>query len=77
MDGVTYVLLTSPEMEVPPETTVYQRYWPLVPPMAVSMTAPGPQELPAVATGEIGTGVMIALTAVRLLSQIPLLMATK
>ena len=75
-DGVIYVLLTSPVIGDPPAVTVYQRYWPFVPPVAVRLVVPGPQELPAVATGADGSGAMFAFTIVRLLSQMPLLIET-
>ena len=68
---------TSPGMAVPPVATVYQRYCPLVPPDALSTTeAEGPHEEPGDVEGGGGTGLMVAVTATRVLSHVPSSMET-
>ena len=63
-------------MAVPPVGTVYHRYCPAAPPAAESVTAPVPQRAALVVVGAAGIVLMVAVTAVRVLSQVPLLMAT-
>ena len=63
-------------MAVPPVGTVYHLYCPAVPPAAESVTVPVPHRLFPVVVGEVGIGLMVAITIVRALSQVPLLMAT-
>ena len=71
-----YVALVCPAMAVPPVGTVYQRYCPAEPPVAVRVTVPGPQFDPGVTPGALGTGLIVATTDVLLLSQVPLLIDT-
>ena len=71
-----YVALVCPAMAVPPVGTVYQRYCPAEPPLAVSVTVPGPQFDPGVTPGALGMGLIVATTDVLLLSHVPLLIAT-
>lgn len=74
--GVLKLALVSPASAVPPEATSYHRYCPLVPPAASSVAVPGPQLDPALMDGAFGRVRIVAFTSVRLLSQVPLLMAT-
>ena len=74
--GVTYVSLVSPANAVPPVAAVYQRYWPIVPPAAPIVIAVDAHPAPGVAVGETGKGLIVAVTAVRALSQVPLLIDT-
>lgn len=69
-------MFVAPAIAVPPVATVYQLYWPLVPPEAVSVIVTDGQPLAPVA---VGAGVMtsVAVTGVLALSHVPLLMATK
>jgi len=62
---------------VPPVATVYHRYCPLVPPDALRIIVDGEQPDAPVVMGAVGTGLMVAITEVRVLSQLPLLMETK
>ena len=63
-------------MAVPPIGSVYQRYWPAEAPVAVSVTLEFPQADAPVVPGGPGIVLMVAVTMVRLLSQVPLFMAT-
>ena len=67
-----YVALVCPAMAVPPVGTVYQRYCPAEPPVAVSVTVPDPQFDPGVTPGALGTGLIVATTELRGPSQVPL-----
>ena len=67
-----YVALVCPAMAVPPVGTVYQRYCPAEPPLAVSVTVPGPQLDPGVTPGAAGIGLIVATTELRGPSQVPL-----
>ena len=72
-----YVLVVSPTIAVPPVATVNQRYCPLVPPEAIKLIeAEGPQAEAGVAVGEVGSGFIVAMTAVLTLSHVPLSMDT-
>ena len=71
-----YVALVCPAMAVPPVGTVYQRYCPAEPPVAVKVTVPGPQLDPGVTPGALGTGLIVATTELRGPSQVPLAMDT-
>jgi hypothetical protein len=60
-------------MAVPPVDVVYHRYCPAVPPAATSVALDGPHaDVPVV----VGGVLMVAITAVRILSQVPLFSAT-
>ena len=61
---------------MPPVGTVYHRYWPAVAPAAFSVTVPVPQRAAAVTVGVPGIVLMVATTAVRVLSHSVLLTAT-
>ena len=75
--GVVYVMVVSLAMGLPPVDVVYQRYCPLTPPEAVRSTvADGAHPDPGVARGAAGNAMTVAMTGVRVLSQVPLLMAT-
>ena len=63
-------------MAVPPVAPVYQRYCPLVPPDALSDAVDELQTVAPVVAGADGNGLMVAVTAVLVLSHVPLLMAT-
>ena len=63
-------------MAVPPVATVYHLYWPLVPPDAVSVTAPVPHDELPVVVGAV-VELIVATTGVLALSQVPLLRDTK
>jgi hypothetical protein len=76
MEGVIKELFVSPAKAVPPEETVYHRYCPLVPPDAFNVREPIPHRLTAEVVGAVGVVLMVAVTAVRELSHIPLLMET-
>ena len=67
--------LVCPAMAVPFVATVYQRYCPLVAPVAVRVSAAGPQDALPDTPGAVGSVLMMAVTAVRVLSHVPLLMA--
>ena len=54
-----YVALVCPAMAVPPVGTVYQRYCPAEPPLAVSVTVPGPQLDPGDTPGAVGAGLIV------------------
>ena len=71
-----YVLLVCPVMAVPPEATVYHRYWPFVPPAAVSVRVAALHEEAPVVVGALGGVLIVPVTAVRVLSHVPLLMET-
>ena len=67
--------MDSPEIAVPPVAKVYHRYCPAAAPVAERVILDPPhEELPVVA-GAAGGVLMVAITAVRVLSQVPLLMA--
>ena len=67
--------MVCPAIAVPFVATVYQRYCPLVAPMAVRDRVAGPQdEFPDV-LGAVGDVLIVAVTGVRVLSHVPLLMA--
>ena len=71
------MLLVAPEMGLPPVDVVYQRYCPFTPPEAFRSTvADGAHPDPGVARGAAGNAMTVAMTGVRVLSQVPLLMAT-
>ena len=70
------MLFVCPAMAVPPVGTVYHRYCPAAPPAAVSVTVPVPHRAAAVVVGAAGIVLTVAVTAVRVLSQIPLFIAT-
>ena len=70
------MLLVCPAMAVPPVGTVYQRYCPAAPPAAESVTVPLPHRAALVVVGAVGIVFMVAVTAVRVLSQMPLFIAT-
>ena len=64
-------------MGAPPLEVVYHRYCPLLPPVAFSNTAEeGAHEDPLIPTGGEGNKFIVAVTNVRVLSQVPLLTAT-
>ena len=63
-------------MAVPPVGTVYQRYCPAAPPAAESVTVPVPHRAPPVVVGAVGSVLIVAVTGVRALSQVPLFIAT-
>ena len=67
-----YVAAVCPAMAVPPVGTVYQRYCPAEPPVAVRVTVPGPQLDPGVTPGAGGAGLIVATTELRGPSQVPL-----
>ena len=76
MEGVVYELFVSPGMGVPPFSAVYQRYCPFVPPETETVTVPAPHELPLTGrVGAVGMGLVVAVTCVRVLSHVPLLIA--
>jgi hypothetical protein len=75
--GVVYVLFTSPEMGSPPDDTLYHRYWPSVPPDAVSMREEGPQPAVFVVAGGAGIRLICPVATVLALSHVPSLTATK
>lgn len=66
--GVMYVLLTSPDMAVPPVATVYQRYCPLLPPDAVSVNAIAVQFEAPVPVGAVGLALMVRVAVFENLS---------
>lgn len=68
--------LVSPAIAVPPVGTVYQRYCPAAPPEAFNVTEPFPHLLAPVVAGAAGIVLIVAVTIVLTLSQMPLLMAT-
>ena len=71
--GVMYELFVSPEIAVPPVASVYHLYWPAAPPAATSVNETGPhKELPDT-VGALGGMLTVAITGVRVLSQVPLL----
>ena len=70
------MLFTSPAKAVPPEATVYHLYCPFVPPIALKVTLPGKHDSPPVVVGAVGNVLMVAVTGVRALSQVPLFIAT-
>ena len=63
-------------MADPPDESVYHRYCPADPPEAVSVRAALPGEECQVVEGAAGIVLIVAVTAVRVLSQIPLLIET-
>ena len=63
-------------MAVPFVATVYQRYCPFVPPEAVSVRLAGVHDALPVVVGAVGGVLIVAVTAVRVLWQVPLLTAT-
>jgi hypothetical protein len=76
IEGVVYVLLVCPAIAVPPDATVYHRYWPAAPPLAESVTVPVPHRAAAVVVGAAGIELMVAVTGERVPSQNPLFRAT-
>jgi hypothetical protein len=76
MTGVVYILLVSPVIDVPPVDAVYHRYCPAEPPVALSVMAAEPHEEFPVVLGAVGMVLMVAVTDVLVLSQVPLLMLT-
>ena len=73
--GVLYVLLVCPAIAVPPVGRVYQRYCPAAPPAAVSIRLAAVHDALPVVVGAAGGVLMVAITAVQILSHVPLLMA--
>ena len=61
---------------LPPVADAYHLYCPFVPPDAVSVTAVEAQPLAPVAVGLDGGVFIVAITTVRVLSQLPLFIAT-
>ena len=77
MEGVVYELFVSPGMAMPPVGNVYHLYCPFVPPETETVTAAVPHELPLTGrVGAVGMGLMVAVTGVRVLSHVPVLMET-
>ena len=76
MVGVVNELLVCPLIAVPPVGTVYQRYRPLAPPEALSVAVDGLQTVAPVVAGADGKGFMVAVTAVLVLSHVPVFIAT-
>ena len=76
MDGVVKELPTSPIKAVPPVATSYQRYCPFTAPDAVRVTKPAPHDEPPVAVGAEGGVLIVAITEVLVLSQVPELTET-
>ena len=76
IEGVVRELFVSPAIAVPPEETEYHRYCPLVPPAAFNVTEPFPHWLAPEVVGASGSVLIVAVTAVRELSQLPELMET-
>ncbi len=70
------MLFVCPAMAVPPVATVYHRYCPGVPPAAVRVIELVPQEELLVVVGAMGNVRMLAVTALRVPSQPPLLIRT-
>ena len=62
--GVVYVAFTSPGIAVPPVDAVYQRYCPLVPPLAESTTVVPLQPVAPVDAGGAGTTDTVSVAAV-------------
>ena len=75
--GVVKLLLVCPLIAAPPVATVYQRYCPFVAPEALIIIAEGEQPDAPVVVGAVGMGLIVAITEVRALSQVPLLIETK
>ena len=63
-------------MAVPPVDVVYHLYCPAIPPAAPSVNTAGPHDEFPVVVGAEGVVVMVAETAERAPSQMPLLMLT-
>jgi hypothetical protein len=77
-DGVVKLEFVCPAMAVPPDATVYQRYCPFVPPDAFRVTeALGKHALAPVVVGAAGNELMVAVTDVRVLSQLLTVNETK
>ena len=68
--------MVCPLIGVPPIATVYQRYCPIVPPEAFRIIADREQPDAPVVMGAVGIRLMVAITDVRALSQVPLLIET-
>ena len=66
----------SPAIGDPPEETVYHLYCPADPPDALNVNAALPQDELPVVDGAEGMVLVVAVTAVLELSQIPLLIET-
>ena len=75
--GVVNESFTSPAIGVPPVAVAYHRYSPALPPEAVSATVPASHRLAPVVVGVEGIGLIVAVTATRLLSQGPIPIDTK
>jgi len=75
-EGVEYVELVCPGIPVPPVAAVYQMYCPFVPPDAVNVTEEFIQPAALVVVGAEGRGLIVAVTGVRVLSHVPLVMLT-
>ena len=61
----------------PPDEVAYQRaVVPLAPTDAARFTVPGPQVVPPLAIGAVGTVFIVAVTGVLLLSQLPIVVVT-
>ena len=71
-----YVFAVSPTIGEPPDDNVYHRYCPADPPEALNVNAALPHEEFPVVVGAVGMVLIVATTAVRELSQTPLLMET-
>ena len=76
IEGVANELFVSPAIADPPEEFVYHRYCPFVPPEAFSVREPIPQRLPAEVIGATGEVLIVAVTAVRAPSHVPLSIET-
>ena len=63
-------------MLAPPVATVYQRYWPLLPPLAESVALAAEHNTMLATVGGVTVGLIVAVTAVLVLSHVPLLMET-
>ena len=70
------MLFTSPVIADPPVGVVYHLYSPGDPPLAFSVSeADGEQPAAGITPGCMGSGMTVAVTEVRVLSQVPSLMA--
>ena len=74
--GVVYAFDVSPAIDDPPDDTVYHRYCPADPPEALNVNAALPHDEFPVVVGDVGMVLIVATTAVRELSQTPLLIET-
>ena len=74
--GVVKVALVCPAMDVPPVGTVYHLYCPAAAPAALNVNAADPHEDAPVVVGGVGERLIVAITGVRALSQVPSLIET-